>query len=52
MDGNEMKRTVIPCAVKYDLGYIYLIAFRGKQEDSYPAYFRLDRNIFFYYNPL
>nr|WP_294489864.1 WYL domain-containing protein [uncultured Anaerosporobacter sp.] len=43
MDGNEVERTVIPCAVKYDLGYIYLIAFREKKEDSYPAYFRMDR---------
>lgn len=43
MDRSEIERTVIPCSIKYDLGYMYLIAFREGLEEKYPAYFRLDR---------
>lgn len=42
-NGEEVKRDVIPCAVKYDLGYLYLIGYRENKMDDYPAYFRLDR---------
>jgi predicted DNA-binding transcriptional regulator YafY len=42
-DGIEIERTVIPCSIKYDVGYIYLIAFRVGLDEKYPAYYRLDR---------
>ncbi len=42
-DGEEVERNVIPCAVRYDLGYLYLIGYREDKMDEYPAYFRLDR---------
>ncbi len=42
-NGEEVERDVIPCAVRYDLGYLYLIGYREDKMDEYPAYFRLDR---------
>lgn len=42
-NGEEVERNVIPCAVRYDLGYLYLIGYREDKVDEYPAYFRLDR---------
>lgn len=41
--GKEVKNRILPCAVKYDLGYLYLIGFRYGESDVYPAYYRLDR---------
>ncbi|MDO4721466.1 MAG: WYL domain-containing protein [Peptostreptococcaceae bacterium] len=41
--GDRVEREVIPCALKYDLGYLYLIAYLVDREEEYPAYFRLDR---------
>ncbi|NMM65521.1 WYL domain-containing protein [Clostridium sp. P21] len=43
MGGEVVEREVIPCAIKYDLGYLYLIAFLQTSNKQYPAYFRLDR---------
>ena len=40
---DEVNRQVIPCEVKFDMGYLYLIAYRSETEDIYPAYYRLDR---------
>lgn len=42
-NGEEIERDIIPCAVKYDLGYLYMIGFRYNKNDKYPAYYRLDR---------
>ena len=42
-DGEEVKRKVIPCEIKFYMGYLYLIAYRAETEDIYPAYYRLDR---------
>lgn len=42
-DGEEVKKKILPCAIKYDLGYLYLIGFRYGENDKYPAYYRLDR---------
>lgn len=35
--------TVIPCALHFELEYMYLIAYKEQSEKQYPAYFRLDR---------
>jgi helix-turn-helix type 11 domain protein len=40
---DEVNRQVIPCEVKFEMGYLYLIAYRSETEDIYPAYYRLDR---------
>lgn len=42
-DGQIVERAIIPCDIKYDLGYLYLIGFRADSEYNYPAYYRLDR---------
>lgn len=42
-NGEEVKKDIIPCAVKYDLGYLYLIGYGENKMNNYPAYFRLDR---------
>ena len=42
-NGDEVKRKVIPCEIKYNKGYLYLIAYRVEEADTYPAYYRLDR---------
>ncbi len=42
-DGEEVERSVIPCTIKSDFGYLYLIGYREDKIDEYPAYFRLDR---------
>lgn len=42
-DGKEVEKDIIPCCVKYDLGYLYMIGFRADGHDRYPAYYRLDR---------
>lgn len=41
--GEEIQNEIVPCAVKYDLGYLYMIGYRCKENDDYPAYYRLDR---------
>lgn len=43
MDGITVSQTVIPCIVRFDLGYLYLIAYRQDKDEPYPAYYRLDR---------
>lgn len=43
VDGSEVEREVLPCLVKYDMGYLYLVAYLLKENSDYPAYFRLDR---------
>jgi len=43
LNKKGVEREVIPCTIKYDLGYLYLIAFLKKSDKPYPAYFRLDR---------
>ena len=48
MGGMMVEREVIPCTIKYDLGYLYLIAFLLTSDNLYPAYFRLDRIYSFY----
>ena len=42
-NGEKVKRKVIPCEIKCYMGYIYLIAYRAEEADTYPAYYRLDR---------
>lgn len=42
-DGNIVDRTMIPCCIKYDLGYLYLIAYHCERTETYAAYFRIDR---------
>ena len=41
--GEEVARDVVPCMLKYDLSYLYIVAFRLDMEHEYPAYYRLDR---------
>ncbi|MFI3211931.1 MAG: hypothetical protein R3Y24_01175 [Eubacteriales bacterium] len=43
MDGEIVEREVVPCIIKYDLGYLYLVAFLHPSDKPYLAYFRLDR---------
>lgn len=43
MNGDIVEREVIPCIIKYDLGYLYLVAFLYPSDKPHPAYFRLDR---------
>ena len=43
MSGEMVEREVIPCTIKYELGYLYLIAFIRTSNKQYPSYFRLDR---------
>ena len=43
MSGEVVEREIIPCTIKYDLGYLYLIAFLQTSNKQYPAYYRLDR---------
>lgn len=43
MDGNYVERELLPCSLKYDMGYLYLVAYLIHKEEKYPAYFRLDR---------
>lgn len=42
-NGEEVYQKILPCDVKYDLGYLYLIGYRAETEDEYPAYYRMDR---------
>lgn len=42
-NGDEIERDIIPCTIKFDLGYMYLIGYRNNETDKYPAYYRLDR---------
>lgn len=42
-NGEEVEQNIIPCTVKFDLGYLYMIGYRDNEEDKYPAYYRLDR---------
>lgn len=42
-NGDEVHQKVIPCDVKCDLGYLYLIGYRAEMDDEYPAYYRMDR---------
>ncbi|MBQ3601685.1 MAG: WYL domain-containing protein [Lachnospiraceae bacterium] len=42
-NGEEVNKKILPCDVKYDLGYLYLIGYRAETEDEYPAYYRMDR---------
>lgn len=42
-DGDEVNQKVIPCDVKCEFGYLYLIGYRAGDEDEYPAYYRMDR---------
>lgn len=42
-NGEAVERNVIPCAVRYDLGYLHLIGYREDKMDEYPTCFRLDR---------
>lgn len=41
--GEETERDVIPCMVRYDMGYLYMVAFRLDGDYVFPAYYRLDR---------
>ena len=46
-NGEVVEREVVPCNMKYDLGYLYLTAFLLRDNKDYPAYFRVDRIISF-----
>lgn len=37
------EKQLLPCEIKYDLGYFYLVAFICESDKKYPAYYRLDR---------
>ncbi len=41
-NGEEIERELIPCELKCDLGYLYLVAYR-QDDKEYPEYYRLDR---------
>lgn len=41
-NGDELSQEIIPCDVKYDSGYLYLIGYRAGMEDEYPVYYRMD----------
>ena len=41
-NGYELNQNVVPCTIKIDSGYMYLIAYRDIEIDKYPAYFRMD----------
>lgn len=43
MNGERGEREVIPCAIKYAGGYLYLIAFLRRSNKQYPVYFQLNR---------
>jgi len=42
-DGEEVEQNVIPCTIKADIGYLYLIGYRENEMEEYPAFFRLDK---------
>ena len=42
-NGKDVKREVVPCLLKFDRGYVYLIAYLKEEDYDYPAYYRLDR---------
>lgn len=42
-NGEETEKLIIPCDVKFDLGYLYLIGYDRQKDYIYPAYYRLDR---------
>lgn len=42
-NGDEVNQKILPCDVKFDLGYLYLIGYRADTEEEYPAYYRMDR---------
>ena len=42
-NGDEIERDIIPCTIKFDLGYMYLIGYIKDKMDKHPAYYRLDR---------
>lgn len=46
-DGDAMKKTLIPCMLKYESGCLYLIAYRYGENERYPRYYRVDRIISF-----
>lgn len=41
--GEYVYYDVIPCELRFEMGYVYLIAFKNDEDKKYPAYFRLDR---------
>lgn len=43
VNGDEIEENIIPCCLRYDLGYLYMIGFRTDENDKFPAYYRLDR---------
>lgn len=43
MNHEIVKHSLIPCTIRHDLGYLYLIAYIEGKTHKYPAYFRLDR---------
>lgn len=42
-NGDDVRYKIIPCDIKFDLGYLYLIAYQVENNNEYPAYYRLDR---------
>ena len=40
---EEAEKVIVPCDVKFDLGYLYLIGYDQQKNYIYPAYYRLDR---------
>ncbi len=42
-NGEFVNYRVLPCELRFDMGYIYLIAYKIDDDNEYPAYFRLDR---------
>lgn len=38
-----VEKQLLPCEIKYDLGYLYLVAIICDSDKKYPAYYRLDR---------
>ena len=42
-NGEEAEQEVVPCAIKSDAGYMFLIAYKDVQKDRSPSYYRMDK---------
>lgn len=42
-NGDELYQDVVPCIIKFDSGYMYLIAYNIIETENYPMYYRMDR---------
>lgn len=42
-NGVVIKKKILPCSIRFDFGYLYLIGYRYGEDDEYPVFYRLDR---------